>query len=119
MSSDPVGAGRITARTDLVARFASGATADVAADARVMGYIERVVAFNLQARALEDVAAGDLAGATRRLQAAATRLLDMGETKLARTLQEQAEALDSHAALDATTTKQLQYATRQLTRKLE
>jgi len=119
LSSDPVGAGRVTARADLVAQFAAGAAADVAADARVMGYVERVVAFSLQTRALEEAAAGDLATATRRLHAAATRLLDMGETKLARTLQQQAEALDNRAALDATATKQLQYATRQLTRKLE
>ena len=118
LSSDPVGAGRMTARADLMGRFDAGA-ADAPADRRVMGYVERVVAFSLQTRALEEAAAGDLASATRRLQAAATRLLDMGETKLARTLQEQAEALDGRAALDATATKQLQYATRQLTRKLE
>ena len=119
LGSDPVGAGRLTARADLVGRFDAGAAADVPADRRVMGYVERVVAFSLQTRALEEAAAGDLASATRRLHAAATRLLDMGETKLARTLQEQAEALDDRAALDATATKQLQYATRQLTRKLE
>ena len=119
LSSDPVGAGRETARVNLVGNFVSGAAADVPADARVMGYVERVVAFSLQTRALEEAAAGDLATATRRLHAAATRLLDMGETKLARALQQQAEALDSRAELDATATKQLQYATRQLTRKLE
>ncbi len=122
LSSDPVGAGRATARADLVGRFESGAAADVGAnalaDARVMGYVERVVAFNLQTRALEEAAAGDVATATRRLHAAATRLLDMGETKLARALQQQAESLEGRAKLDATATKELQYATRQLTRKL-
>ena len=118
LSSDPVGAGRATARADLVGRFESGAAADVPADTRVMGYVERIVAFNLQTRALEEAAAGDVATATRRLHAAATRLLDMGETKLARALQQQAETLDSRAKLDATATKELQYATRQLTRKL-
>ena len=123
LSSDPVGAGRVTARADLVGHFDGGAAADISAnalaDARVMGYVERVVAFSLQTRALEEAAAGDLATATRRLHAAATRLLDMGETKLARALQQQAEALDNRAELDATATKQIQYATRQLTRKLE
>lgn len=119
LSSDPVGAGRVTARADLVTEFARGPAADVAADARVMGYVERVVAFALQTRALEEAAAGDVAQATRRLQAAATRLLDMGETKLARTLQKQADALEGRAAMDATATKQLQYATRQITRRLE
>lgn len=122
LSSDPVGAGRVTARSDLVARFAEGAAGDMGAnlpDARVMGYVERVVAFNLQTRALAEVAAGDVETGTRRLQAAATRLLDMGETKLARALQRQAEALDSRGNLDAVETKQLQYETRQMTRKLE
>ncbi|MBP6787129.1 MAG: VWA domain-containing protein [Candidatus Promineofilum sp.] len=122
LSSDPVGAGRATARTDLVGRFMAGAAADVdadaPADARVMGYVERVVAFNLQTRALEEAAAGDVESATRRLHAAATRLLDMGETKLGRALQQQAEALEGRAKFDATATKELQYATRQLTRKL-
>ena len=122
LSSDPVGAGRMTARADLVGRFVNGAAADVAANApadpRVMGYIERVVTFNLQTRALEEAAAGDVETATRHLHAAATRLLDMGETKLARALQQQAESLGNRAKLDATATKELQYATRQLTRKL-
>jgi Ca-activated chloride channel family protein len=118
LSSDPVGAGRATARADLVGRFAGGAAADTPADARVMGYVERVVAFNLQTRALEEAATGDVATATRRLRAAATRLLDMGETKLARAVQQQAETLEGRAKLDATATKELQYATRQLTRKL-
>ena len=118
LSSDPVGAGRATARADLVGRFAGGAAADGPADQRVMGYVERVVAFNLQTRALEEAAAGDVESAIRRLQAAATRLLDMGETKLARALQQQAESLEGRAKLDATATKELQYATRQLTRKL-
>jgi Ca-activated chloride channel family protein len=118
LSSDPVGAGRATARADLVGRFVAGAAADVGADTRVMGYVERVVAFNLQTRALEEAAAGDVETATRRLHAAATRLLDMGETKLARTLQQQAQSLEGRAKLDATATKELQYATRQLTRKL-
>jgi len=119
LSSDPVGAGRETARADLVAQFDGEATAGAAPDPRVMGYVERVVAFGLQTRALADAAAGDTTAATRRLHAAATRLLDMGETKLARALQKQAEALDGRAALDAAETKQMQYATRQLTRKLE
>jgi len=118
LSSDPVGAGRMTARADLLGRFVAGAAADGPADSRVMGYVERVVAFNLQTRALEEAAAGDVETATRRLQAAATRLLDMGETKLARALQQQAESLENRAKLDATATKELQYATRQLTRKL-
>lgn len=125
LGSDPVGAGRATARADVVGRFARGPAADRPADRRVMGYVERVVAFRLQTRALEDAAAGDVVSATRRLQAAATRLLDMGETQLAEAAQSQADALQARAAqsgplpADGTATKRLQYGTRQLTRKLD
>src|SRR5581483_7638296 len=49
----------------------------------VMNLAEKLSAFKLQTRALEDAARGDLVGATRKLQAAATRLVNMGEAELA------------------------------------
>jgi Ca-activated chloride channel family protein len=44
-----------------------------------MNVVERVTAFKLQTRALEALQRGDIP-APRKLQAAATRLLDIGET---------------------------------------
>ena len=52
-------------------------------DARVMNVVERVTAFKLQTRALEDAQAGNLAGAQQKLANAVTMLLSQGETDLA------------------------------------
>jgi len=60
-----------------------------------------------------------MAGATQKLRAAATRLLDLGELDLANRAQEQAEQLEQGAQLSAETQKELRYATRRLTQKLE
>jgi Ca-activated chloride channel family protein len=61
---------------------------------RVMNIVERVSAFKLQTQALDEAAAGDIAGATRKLRAAHTRLLAQGETELAQTALEEAERLE-------------------------
>ena len=116
LSSDPVGQERETVRQDVVVEMAPDAGQ---ASGRVMNLVERVSAFRLQTRALEDVASGDTAGATQKLQAAATRLLDMGEAKLAQTVQQQADALAQGGQLDAGATKKLRYETRKLTQKLD
>jgi Ca-activated chloride channel family protein len=88
------------------------------ADPRVMSIVERLVPYKLQARALQEAEAGDVAGAAQKLQAAATRLLDMGEEGLAGTLQQQAQELAQSGQMDAGATKKLRYETRRLTRKL-
>jgi len=72
----------------------------------------------LQTQALDEVAAGNIAGATRKLRAAATRLLELGEDKLAQTAREEAERLERGKDLSARGTKKLRYETRKLTRKL-
>ena len=55
-------------------------TADAGApqyDPKVMNLVEKVTAFKLQTRALSEAEAGNVAGATQKLRAAATRLLDL------------------------------------------
>jgi Ca-activated chloride channel family protein len=97
-------------------------TADESAaqyDARVMNLVEKVTAFKLQTRALSEAEAGNTAGATQKLRAAATRLLDLGELDLARKAEEQAAQLEQGQAMSAETQKELRYATRRLTQKLE
>jgi Ca-activated chloride channel family protein len=88
-------------------------------DARVMNLVEKVTAFKLQTRALSEAEAGNTAGATQKLRAAATRLLDLGELDLARKVEEQAAQLEQGQALSAESQKELRYATRRLTQKLE
>lgn len=88
-------------------------------DPRVMNLVEKVTAFKLQTRALSEAEAGNLSGATQKLRAAATRLLDLGELELAQKAEEQATQLEQGQGVSAETQKELRYATRRLTQKLE
>lgn len=87
-------------------------------DVRVMKLVETVNTFKLQTRALADAAAGDIAGATRKLQTAATRLLADGEFELAQTLQSEIANLEQQGQMSAAGAKKLRYETRKLTQKL-
>jgi Ca-activated chloride channel family protein len=104
-------------RQDVVVQYAAGPQ-PAPPDPRVMNLVETVSAFKLGTRALKEAEAGDIAGATRKLQAAATRLLDMGEDELAADLQSQAQDLAQEGELDPHATKRLRYETRRLTQKL-
>ncbi|MCG8350293.1 MAG: VWA domain-containing protein [Chloroflexales bacterium] len=88
-------------------------------DPRIMNLVEKVTAFKLQTRALTEAEAGNVSGATQKLRAAATRLLDLGELELASKTQQQAENLEQGTELSAETQKEIRYATRRLTQKLE
>ncbi|WP_298820022.1 vWA domain-containing protein [Chloroflexus sp.] len=85
----------------------------------VMNLVERVTAFKLQTRALSEAASGNVAGATQKLRAAATRLLDLGELELAEKTNQQATALEQGRQLSPEAQKELRYATRRLTQRLE
>lgn len=85
----------------------------------VMNLAEKLSAFKLQTRALQDAANGDLANATRKLQAAATRLINMGEQNLAQQLLNEAANLEQRGRMSAEGTKRLRYNTRKLTQQLE
>lgn len=105
-------------KQDLLLAFSADAKA-LAYDPRVMNLVEKVTAFKLQTRALSEAEAGNVAGATQKLRAAATRLLDLGELELAEKTTQQAEALEQGAGMSAQGQKELKYATRRLTQKLE
>jgi uncharacterized protein YegL len=62
-------------------------------DSTVKYWLERLVAYRLQSSAWQDVEAGRVEEATRRLQMAGTRLFDAGEVALAQTVQEEATRL--------------------------
>lgn len=87
-------------------------------DPQVMNLVETVSAYKLQTRALEDVERGDVAGATTRLRAAATRLLGLGEDELAQAALQEADNLDQQGSLSSAGTKKLRYETRRLTQRL-
>ncbi|MEO8288541.1 MAG: VWA domain-containing protein [Chloroflexota bacterium] len=85
----------------------------------VMNTVERVTAYALQTRALNDMAAGNIAGATQKLRAAVTRLLTVGETDLAEQVQAEVARLSTGGEVSPESAKELRYATRRLTQRLD
>ena len=114
----PVGGSEQIVKQDVLLEFSADAGAPQY-DPRVMNLVEKVTAFKLQTRALAEAEVGNVAGATQKLRAAATRLLDLGELELAQKAQQQAEQLEQGQAISAESQKELRYATRRLTQKLE
>jgi Ca-activated chloride channel family protein len=104
-------------KQDILLDFTTDAE-QAAYDPQVMNLVEKVTAFKLQTRALAEAEAGNTSGATQKLRAAATRLLDLGELELAEKTRQQAEQLEGGTTLSAETQKELRYATRRLTQKL-
>ena len=83
-----------------------------------MNLVEQVTAYRLQTRALEEARMGNVAGATQKLRAAATRLLELGETDLAGAAQQEADNLERSGQMSSSGTKKLRYQTRKLTQRL-
>jgi Ca-activated chloride channel family protein len=104
-------------KADIVFNYSTSPSTWV--NAEVMNLAEKISAFKLQTRALKEAELGNVEGATRKLQAAATRLLDLGELELAEATKKEAENLEKLGKMSSTGTKKLQYGTRKLTQKLE
>ena len=88
------------------------------ANAEVMNLVEKVSAFKFQTMALSDAEAGNIAAATRKLQSAATVLLNMGEDELAEAAEQEILSLKKTGNLTSAGTKKLEYGTRKLTQVL-
>lgn len=99
---------------DCILQYAADAE-NASIDPRVMNIVEKVSAFKLQTRALQDAASGDVVGATQKLKAAATRLINMGEQDLAQAALNEAANLEQRGQMSAAGTKRLRYDTRKLT----
>ncbi|RRR71254.1 MAG: VWA domain-containing protein [Candidatus Viridilinea halotolerans] len=83
-------------------------------DATVKHWLERLVAYRLQAGAWQQVEQGQIEEATRRLQMAGTRLFEAGEVDLARTVQDEATRLLRSGQTSAEGRKRIKYGTRGL-----
>ena len=105
-------------KTDILLDFTADADLARQYDPEVMNIVEKVTAFKLQTRALEEAKMGNAAGASQKLRAAATRLLEMGEEDLAQSALEEAENLEKSGQMSAHGTKKLRYETRKLTQRL-
>jgi len=105
-------------RSDIMLNFSHDPDETKQYDTSVMNIVEKVTAFKLQTRALDEAKMGNIAGATQKLRAAATRLLDLGEEGLATAALKEADNLEKQGSMSAEGTKKLRYETRKLTQKL-
>jgi Ca-activated chloride channel family protein len=105
-------------RTDILLDVTSDAALAKQYDAEVMNIVEKVTAFKLQTRALEEARLGNVDGASQKLRAAATRLLEIGEEDLAQSALEEADNLEKSGQMSSHGTKKLRYETRKLTQRL-
>jgi Ca-activated chloride channel family protein len=106
-------------RADVLANFTADPALAQQANPRVMNIVEKVTAFKLQTQALDEAAVHNIAAATQKLRAAATILLDMGETELAQTAQQALQNLQQQGQVGQVETKKLRYETQKLTQKLD
>jgi uncharacterized protein YegL len=83
-------------------------------DGTVKYWLERLVAYRLQANAWQSVASGKLDEATRALQMAGTRLFEAGEIALAQTVQEEATRLLRSGSASEEGRKRIKFGTRGL-----
>lgn len=88
---------------------------DVPAKVRVA--LEKVTAYRLQESAWREARQGNLEQATRRLTAAATRLVQMGEDDLARVIEKEALRMQRTGQVSAEGKKEIRYGTRRLGRR--
>lgn len=107
------------ATANVMLEFTQSAQASTIQVPRIANLIEKVSAFNLQTRALDDMRTGNITGATQKLRAAATRLLDLGEADLAQVAQQEADNIAKKGSMTDLGTKKLSFGTRKLTQKLD
>lgn len=99
---------------DMMIQFTANPAEAQAVNGRIMNIIEKVTAFKLQTQALDEAALGNMDRATRKLQAAATRLLNLGEAEMAQEAQEAATQMAAGQPLSSKATKKLHAVTRKL-----
>jgi Ca-activated chloride channel family protein len=105
-------------KSDILLSFTTNAADAKHYDPEVMNIVEKVTAFKLQTRALDEAKMGNIQGASQKLRAAATRLLEIGEEDLAQSALEEAENLETSGQMSSRGTKKLRYETRKLTQRL-
>jgi Ca-activated chloride channel family protein len=103
-------------RAEVMLTFTSDPALTSQVVGQVMNIVEKVSAFKLQTRALNDLQAGDVTGATQKLQSAVTRLLSQGEVELAQTMQQEIANLQQSGQLSSEGQKTMKFGTRKTVR---
>ncbi|HIQ04466.1 MAG TPA: VWA domain-containing protein, partial [Anaerolineae bacterium] len=96
-------------RADLMLSFTHDPNLARQVNPKVMNIVEKVMAFKLQTRALQEAELGNIVGATQKLRAAATILLNQGETDLARTARLEADRLEKQGQMTAEGKKTIKF----------
>jgi Ca-activated chloride channel family protein len=99
-------------RSDVMMEFTSDPGLAAQVDAPIMNTVEKVSAFKLQTRALQDLQSGNVAGATQKLQSAVTRLLSQGEVELAQTMEREIQNLQQSGQMTSEGQKTIKFGTR-------
>ena len=103
-------------RADVMMTFTADANMAAQVNAPVMNIVEKISAFKLQTRALQDLQSGDVGSATQKLQSAVTRLLNQGEVDLAQTMQQEINNLQQTGQLSSEGQKTMKFGTRKTVR---
>jgi Ca-activated chloride channel family protein len=104
------------ARADVLLTFTADAGQIAQVNAPIMNIVEKVSAFKLQTRALQDLQSGDVSGATQKLKGAVTRLLNQGEVELAQTMQNEINNLEQGGQISSEGQKTIKFGTRKTVR---
>lgn len=103
-------------RADIILTYTNDASQINQVHAPVMNIVEKVSAFKLQTRALQDLQSGDVANATQKLKSAVTRLLNQGEVELAEAMQREVQNLEQRGQLTSEGQKTIKFGTRKTVR---
>ena len=114
-----IGLSQQKASADIVVNYTTDVSLANQFNQKLMNLIERVTAHKLQTQALDEAAAGDMQKATKRLRAAATRLLEIGEIDMAQQANQQAQQLEQNQPIDPASAQKMRYQTKKLTEKLD
>lgn len=99
---------------DLYADFVSAPPENVAIPSTIVTALGKLAIFKMQEKAMEDLENGQVNAATQRLETMATRLLNLGETDLARAALLEAGRLARTGGLSSEGRKKIKYGTRSL-----
>jgi hypothetical protein len=87
---------------------------DVSIPPTIITTMGKLAIFKMQEKAMEDLEKGNVVAATQRLETMATRLLNLGETELARAALLEAGRLSRTGDLSSEGRKKIRYGTRSL-----
>ncbi len=100
--------------TDISVNVSKDSDVEVVIPPVIITALGKLAIFKMQEKAMHDMASGNVIAATQRLETMATRLLNLGETELARAALLEAGRLARTGSLSSEGRKKIRYGTRSL-----